>query len=90
MQYTTRKTYPQLGLDPLRLVVEGFAVPAFSIGGGGVVVERVGRPRHSGVLDQPREVLPAQKTEDATHLVCVSRSTRHHRPVAAQVIKINC
>jgi len=57
--------------------------------GGGVVVKRVGRPRHSGVLNQAREVLLAQKTEDANNLACVTTSTRHNRPVPAQVIKKN-
>ena len=50
------------------------------------MVKRVGRPRHSGVLNQAREVLLAQKTEDAIDLACVSTSTRHNRPVPAQVI----
>jgi hypothetical protein len=87
-QCTARKTYPQLLLHPLRLV-EYPAGSIFSIGGGGVVVERVGQPRHSGVLNQAREVFPAQKTEDAIDLACVNTSTRHNRPVPAQVIKKN-
>jgi len=88
-QCSARKTYPQLLLHPLRLVVEYPAGPICSIGGGGVVVKQVGRPRHSGVLNQAREVLLAQKTEDAIDLACVTTSTRHNRPVPAQVIKKN-
>ena len=89
-QYSARKTYPQLLPHLLRLIVEYPTGPIFSIGGGGVVVERVGRPRHSGVLDQPREVFPAQKTEDDIDLACVSTSTRYNCLVLAQVIKKNC
>lgn len=80
-------TYPQLLLHPLRLVVEYPAVPIWSIGGGGVVVERIGRPPHSGVLNQARVVFPAQKTEDAIDGPCVT--SLHNRPAPAQVIKKN-
>ena len=58
LHYT--KTYPQLLLHPLRLVIEFPAVPVYCIGGDGVVVEGVGWARHSGVLNQSREVFPAQ------------------------------
>jgi hypothetical protein len=44
------KTYPQLLLHPLRLVIEFPAVPVYCIGGDGVVVEGVGWARHSSVL----------------------------------------
>ena len=58
-QYSARKTYPQLLLHPLRLVVELSAVPIYCIGGDGVVVEGVCWARHSGVLDKSREVYGA-------------------------------
>jgi hypothetical protein len=45
------KTYPQLLLHPLRLVIEFPAVLVYCIGGDGVVVEGVGWARHSGVLN---------------------------------------
>jgi hypothetical protein len=64
-QYSARKTYPQLLLHPLRLVVELPVVPIYCIEGDGVVVEGEGWARHSGVLDKSREVFPAQKAEDA-------------------------
>ena len=53
------------------------------------MVKQVGRPRHSDVLNQAREVLLAQKTEDAIDLACVTTSTRHNRSVPTQVIKKN-
>jgi hypothetical protein len=48
LHYT--KTYPQLLLHPLRLVIEFLVVPVYCIGGDGVVVEDEGWARHSGVL----------------------------------------
>ena len=62
LHYT--KTYPQLLLHPLRLVIEFPAVPVYCIGGDGVVVEGEGWARHSGVLHKSREVFPAQQAED--------------------------
>jgi hypothetical protein len=59
------KTYPQLLLHPLRLVIEFPAGPVYCIGSDGVVVEGVGWARHSDVLNQSREVFPAQQAEDA-------------------------
>jgi len=47
LHYT--KTYPQLLLHPLRLVIEFPIVPVYCIGGDGVVVEGEGWARHSGV-----------------------------------------
>jgi hypothetical protein len=61
LQYS--KTYPHLLLHPLRLV-EFLVVPIYCIRGAGVVVEGVGWARHSGILNQSREVFPAQKAED--------------------------
>jgi hypothetical protein len=52
-------------LHPLRLVIEFPAVPVYCIGGDDVVVEGVGWARHSGVLNQSREVFPAQQVDDA-------------------------
>ena len=80
-------TYPQLLLHPLRLVVEYPAIPIYNIGGGGVVVERIRRPNHSGVLNQARVVFPAQKTEDAIDGACLT--SLHNRLAPAQVIKKN-
>ena len=62
LHYT--KTYPQLLLHPLCLVIEFPAGPVYCIGGGGVVVEGEGWARHSGVLHKSREVFPAQQAED--------------------------
>jgi hypothetical protein len=45
-------------------VIEFPAVPVYCIEGDGVVVEGVGWARHSGVLNQSREVFPAQQAED--------------------------
>jgi hypothetical protein len=52
LHYT--KTYPQLLLHPLRLVIEFPAVPVYCIGVDGVVVEGEGWARHSGVLHKSR------------------------------------
>ena len=62
LHYT--KTYPQLLLHPLCLDIEFPVVPVYSIGGDGVVVKSVGWARHSSVLNQSREVFPAQQAED--------------------------
>ena len=88
-QYSARKTYPQLLPHLLRLIVEYPTGPIFSIGGGSIVVERVGQPHHSGVLNQAKEVFPAQKTEDPIDFECVGPSTQHFGPVSARVIKKN-
>jgi hypothetical protein len=73
-QCSARKTYPQLPLHPRRIVA------TTHIGGGGVVVKRVGRLRLPGILNQAREVGLAQKTQDAINMACVT-TTRHNRPV---------
>ena len=86
-QYGIRNIYPQLLLHPLCLVVEYPTDSIFSIGGNGIVVERVGWHHHSVVLNHAREVFLAQKTEYAIDSACVSTSTHHSRPVPAQVIK---
>jgi hypothetical protein len=57
-QYSARKTYPQLLLQPLRLVIEFPVVPIYCIRGDDVVVEGVGWAHHSGVLNKYREVFP--------------------------------
>ena len=62
LHYT--KTYPQLLLHLLHLVIEFPAVSVYCIGGDGVVVEGEGWARHSGVLHKSREVFPAQQAED--------------------------
>jgi hypothetical protein len=63
LHYT--KTYPQLLLHPLRLVIEFPTVPVYCIGGNGVVVEGESWACHSGVLHKSREVFHAQQVEDA-------------------------
>jgi hypothetical protein len=52
-------------LHPLRLVIEFPAILVYYIGGDGVVVEALGWGHHSDVLNQSREVFPAQQVEDA-------------------------
>jgi hypothetical protein len=59
------KTYPQLLLHPLCLVIEFSTVPVYCIGGDSVVVEVVGWTHHTSVLNQSREVFSAQQAEDA-------------------------
>jgi hypothetical protein len=84
LHYT--KTYPQLLFHPLHLVIEFLAVPVYCIGGDGVVVEGVGWARHSGVLNQSREVFPAQQAEDAIGEAMMIPSIIHNRPRPVQVI----
>ena len=84
LHYT--KTYPQLLLHPLRLVIEFPAVPVYCIGGDGVVVQGVGWARHSGVLNQSREVFPAQQAEDAIGVAVVTPCILHNLPRPSQVI----
>jgi hypothetical protein len=71
---------------PLHLVIEFLAVPVYCIGGDGVVVEGVGWARHSGVLNQSREVFPAQQAEDAIGEAMMIPSIIHNRPRPVQVI----
>ena len=85
-QYSARKTYPQLLLHPLRLVVELSAVPIYCIGGDGVVVEGEGWARHSGVLHKSREVFPAQQAEDVVGGATMTPSIIQNRPRPVQVI----
>jgi hypothetical protein len=74
-------------LHPLRHIVEYPAISIFSIGGGGVLVERIGGPHHSSVLNQAREVFLAQKTEDAIDRASVSSTCTLHNPLGpAQMI----
>ena len=84
LHYT--KTYPQLLLHPLRLIIEFSAVPVYCIGGDDVVVEGVGWTRHSGVLNQSREVFPAQQPEDAIGEATMTPSIIHNRRKPVQVI----
>jgi hypothetical protein len=87
LHYT--KTYPQLLLYPLHLVIEFPAVPVYCIGGDDVVVEGVSWARHSGVLNQSREVFPAQQAEDAIREATMTPSIIHNRPRPVQVINKN-
>jgi hypothetical protein len=80
------KTYPQLLLHPLRLVIEFPIVPVYSIGGDGVVVEGVGWVRQSGVFNKSREVFPAQQAKDAIGVAAMTPSILHNRPRPIQVI----
>jgi hypothetical protein len=75
-------------LQPLRLIIEFPAVPVYCIGGDGVVVEGVGWARHSGVLNQSREVFPAQQAEDAIGGggATMTPSIIYNRPRPVQVI----
>jgi hypothetical protein len=78
LHYT--KTYPQLLLYPLHLVIEFPVVLVYCIGGDDVVVEGVSWARHSGVLNQSREVFPAQQAEDAIREATMTPSIIHNRP----------
>ena len=81
------KTYPELALYPLRLVLKGSAAPIqLIVVGGDVVVPRPGRLVPSLIVDQAWEVLPAQKTQDAVDLAFVSTATEDS-PTPAKVIK---
>jgi hypothetical protein len=67
-QYDARKTYPQLLLHPLHLIVEFPVLLIYCIEGDDVVVEGIGQRRVSTILNNPREVFPDQKAEDAIGL----------------------
>jgi hypothetical protein len=73
-------------LHPLRLVIEFPVIPIYCIGGDGIVVEGVGWARHSGVLNQSREVFPAQQAEDAIVGATMTPNIIHNRPRPVQVI----
>jgi hypothetical protein len=73
-------------LHPLRLVIEFPAVSVYCIGGDGVVVEGVGWARHPSVLNQSREVFPAQQAKDAIGEATMTPSIIHNRPRPVQVI----
>jgi hypothetical protein len=78
LHYT--KTYPQLLLHPLCLVIEFSIVPVYCIRTDGVVVEGVGWARHSGVLNQSTEVFPAQQAKDAIGVATMTPRILHNRP----------
>jgi hypothetical protein len=86
-QCSARKTYTQLLLHPLYLVVEYPALPIYCIGGDSVVVEGIGRAHHSAILNNLREVFPAQKAEDANGVSFVITCNLHNCPKPTQVIK---
>ena len=84
-----RKTYPELALYPLRLVLKGSAAPIqLIVVGGDVVVPCPGRLVPSLIVDKAWEVLPAQKTQDAVDLAFVSTAIEDD-PTPAKVIKRN-
>jgi hypothetical protein len=66
-------------LHPLCLIIEFPTVPVYYIGGDDVVVEAVGWAR-SGVLNQSREVFPAQQAEDAIGVATMTPNIVHNRP----------
>jgi hypothetical protein len=80
------KTYPQLFLHSLRLVIEFLTVSVYCIGGDGVMVEGVGWARHSSVLNQSMEVFPAQQAEDDIGVATMIPNILHNRPRPVQVI----
>jgi hypothetical protein len=80
------KTYPQLLLHPLRLIIELTAIPVYCIRDDGVMVEGVGWARHSGVLNQSREVFPTQQANDAIGVATMTPSILHNRPRPVQLI----
>jgi hypothetical protein len=73
-------------LHSLRLVVEFPVVPVYCIGGDNVVVEGVGWTRHSVVLNQFREMFPAQKVEYVIGVAAVTPRILHNLPRPVQVI----
>jgi hypothetical protein len=73
-------------LHLLCLVIEFPAVTVYCIGGDGVVVEGVGWACHSSVLNQSREVFPAQQAKDAIGEATMTPSIIHNRPRPVQVI----
>jgi hypothetical protein len=70
-----------------RLVVEFPVVPIYCIRGDGVVVEGIGRVRHSGVLNKTMVVFPTQKAENAIGVAFVTPYILHNLPRLVQVIK---
>jgi hypothetical protein len=80
------KTYPQLLLHPLCLVIEFPIVSVYCIGGDGVVVKGVGWARYFDILNQSREVFPAQQTENAIGVATMTPNILHNRPRPVQVI----
>jgi hypothetical protein len=67
-----RKTYPQLLIHPLCLVVEFPVVLIHCIEGDDVVIEGIGRTHHSGVQNKSRKVFLAQKAEDDIGIAIVT------------------
>ena len=85
-QCSVTMTCQQFPDHPPRL---GAEIPPFPcIWDGHVVVPHVGWPQHPGMLHETREVLLAQKTEDAIGLPFVVTS-RHENPIPAKVYEIN-
>jgi hypothetical protein len=72
-------------LHPLRFVIEFSVVPVYCIGGDSVVVEGVGWARHSDILNQSKEVFPAQQAEDAIRVATMTPNILHNRPRPVQV-----
>jgi hypothetical protein len=72
--------------DELLTTREFAVVPVYCIGGDSVVVEGVGWAHHSGVLNQPREVFPAQQAEDVIGEATMTPNIIHSRPRPIQVI----
>ena len=87
-QCSARKTYPKLGLDTLRLVIEYPAILIRGIGDDGIVGPCVERLDSFAELHQARELFLDQKTKDAVNMACVITPT-DLSPSPTQVIKIN-
>jgi hypothetical protein len=73
-------------LHSLRLVIEFPAISVYCIRGDDVVVEAVGWARHSGILNQYREVFPAQQAEDVIGVATMTPSILHNCTRPIQVI----
>jgi hypothetical protein len=66
-------------LHPLHLVVEFHVVPIYCIGDDVAMVEGVGWAHHSGVLlNQSKEVFPAQKVEDVIRVASMTPCILHN------------
>jgi hypothetical protein len=81
------RTYPQLLLHPLYLVVEFPTVPIYCIGPDNIVFEGIGQRRLFVILNNPREVFHDQKTKNAIGIVFVTTCILHSHPRHVQVIK---
>jgi hypothetical protein len=68
------------------LILNSWPSRSTASGSDGVVIEAVGWARHSGVLNQSREVFPAQQAEDVIGVAMMTPSIIHNRPRPVHVI----